>query len=158
MKPTVKKIKNHKKIITIVIGVILVVVGAYFVLSASGYLDALKLGLQVQEQQKTSAENKIVLDKLKQIMLLPDDVTPNIVTISKVEELRKNQPGFFDNAKDGDSVIVYQDIAIIYDAKANKIIKIGPVLSEQPQQPQQPQQPTAQQPTAQSEQPVAKTK
>lgn len=144
MKLTSKKSKIITVIVAIVAVVLLLGAGVYYALSMSGYLDALKLGLQVQQQQNMSAENKIILAELKQIMLLPDNVTPNIAIINNIDVLKKSQPGFFGNAKNGDALIMYQDMAIIYDVQANKIIKIGPVQTSQPQPTAQPQQPAGQ--------------
>jgi hypothetical protein len=145
---SLKKLKVLKKVGIVVVVVLLLGAGGYYALSASGYLDAFQLGRQVQEQQKMAAEDQIVLDKLKQIILLPDNITPKIATITDIEILKKNQSGFFSNAKNGDSLIMYQDMAIIYDSKANKIIKIGPVQNNQTAQTVQPQQPVSQQPAA----------
>lgn len=74
---------------------------------------------------KQSEEDQRVLEQLKKILLLPDNFTPSMAIITDAENLKKSQPGFFGNAKNGQRLIVYQDTAIIFDAEANKIIKIG---------------------------------
>jgi hypothetical protein len=67
------------------------------------------------------------LEQLGKIMDLPSEVKPMMAVVNDAEALKKDQPGFFAKAKDGDRVIVYSDLAILYDAKANKIMHIGPV-------------------------------
>jgi hypothetical protein len=72
------------------------------------------------------ADDAQVLARLKTIILLPDTV-PTMAIITNADILKSQQPGFFANAKNGDRLIIYPDLAIIYDYSANKIIKIGPV-------------------------------
>ncbi len=84
------------------------------------------------EEQKALSDDLKVLAQLKKIILLPDNITPTMAVVVDAEALRKQQPVFFANAKVGDRVILYPDMAIIYDYQANKIIKIGPVQNAQP--------------------------
>jgi hypothetical protein len=97
------------------------------VLQKTGYVDVLKMAYQIKQQQQLSAEDKLVLEQLKKLILLPDDVTPTMAVITDVEALKKAQPGFFTNAKNDDRLIIYPDKAILFDVKANKIIQVGPV-------------------------------
>lgn len=65
------------------------------------------------------------MDQLKKIILLPDNIDPTMAIVTDVTILQKQQPGFFANAKNGERLIVYPDLAIVFDAEANKIIKTG---------------------------------
>lgn len=101
------------------------------ILQQTGYVDVLKMAYQIKQQQQLSAEDKVVLEQLKKIILLPEDVTPTMAVVTDIEALKKAQPGFFTNAKNGDRLIIYPDKAIIFDANANKIIQVGPVQFNQ---------------------------
>ena len=68
-----------------------------------------------------------ILAQLKKIIFLPDDIAPSMAIVMDDQTLKKQQPEFFANVKNGDRLIIYPDLAIIYDYNANKIIKIGPV-------------------------------
>ncbi len=68
-----------------------------------------------------------VLTRLKTIILLPDAVAPSMAVVTDAGVLKKQQPEFFANVKNGDRLIIYPDLAIIYDYQANKIVKVGPV-------------------------------
>jgi hypothetical protein len=92
-----------------------------------GYVKALKLALQYQKQTALSKEDAAILIQLKKIILLPEDVNPTMADITDIEALKKTQPGFFGTASNGQKLIIYPDQAIIFDAKVNKIIKVGPV-------------------------------
>ena len=69
--------------------------------------------------------NKQVLEKLKTIILLPENSEPAIAIVTDAEALKISQPAFFIDAKNGYRVIVYPSLAILYDYKSNKIIKIS---------------------------------
>lgn len=69
-----------------------------------------------------------ILAQLKTIILLPD-VTPTMALVTDSNILKKQQPTFFADVKNGDRLIIYPDLAIIYDYEANKIIKIGSIQS-----------------------------
>ena len=50
-----------------------------------------------------------------------------MAVVTDAETLKKQQPEFFANVKNGYRLIIYPDLAILYDYNANKIIKVGPV-------------------------------
>jgi hypothetical protein len=50
-----------------------------------------------------------------------------MAVVTDAEALKKQQPVFFSNVKNGDHVIIYPDMALIYDYQNNKIMKVGPV-------------------------------
>jgi hypothetical protein len=130
-----KKLTPITKSAIIIMVALLVLLAIYFACDRAGYIKAFQLGLQLQQQEQQQDQDKIVLESLKKIILLPgDDVQPTMATINDVDALKAEQPGFFGNAKNGDRVIVYPELAIIYDYEANKIIKVGPVQIEQPQE------------------------
>ncbi len=80
-----------------------------------------------QTQQQLSAEDQKTLDQLKKIILLPDNITPEMRVVTDAEALKKNEPVFFHDAQNGDVLVIYSDVAILYDPSANKILHIGPV-------------------------------
>lgn len=68
-------------------------------------------------------EPSVVLKKLGEHMLLPS-ATPNIGTVVEIQKLREKS-AFFKDAKNGDIVVIYDDRAIIYDEKQDKIVNVG---------------------------------
>jgi hypothetical protein len=130
-----KKMPKILKIILIILLISFVAFGVYAELNNLGYIKTLQLAWQIQNQQQ--ADQK-VLAQLKKIMLLPEDITPTMAIITDIEVLKKQQPAFFTNAKNNDRLIIYPEQAIIFDATANKIIKVGPVQLAQNQQQVQP--------------------
>ncbi|MBD3359387.1 MAG: hypothetical protein GF365_01610 [Candidatus Buchananbacteria bacterium] len=131
MKIFKRKDKKHKqswgKIIKIIIVILVIVVAGYLILWQTGVLETLKIARQIQQQQQLSAEDQEILKELKQSLLLPEDTKPTMAVITDVQALRENQPNFFANAENGHRLIIYPTMAIVYDAQANKIIKVGPV-------------------------------
>ncbi|MBN1325494.1 hypothetical protein JW977_00735 [Candidatus Falkowbacteria bacterium] len=97
------------------------------VLQKTGYVDVIKMAYKIKQQQQISAEDRAILEQLGKIILLPKDIMPTMAVVTDVEALKKVQPGFFNNAKNGDRLIIYPDKAILFDVAANKIIQVGPV-------------------------------
>lgn len=128
-----KIIKSKAFIITAVI--ILIGVGIYYVIIRTNCIETWKIARQLQKQQQASIEDKEILAQLKKIILLPDEVTPTMAVITDIETLKKQQPVFFNNAKNGDHLVIYPDMAIIYDAEVDKIMKVGPVQTVNPATP-----------------------
>lgn len=122
-----KKMPKWLKIILSLLFIIIVALGIYAALDKAGYIKALQLAFQIQKQTALNKADEVVLSDLKKIILLPEDINPTMAIITDIEALKKQQPEFFTNAKNGDRVIIYSDMAIIFDAEANKIIKVGPV-------------------------------
>ena len=118
---------EHYKLLKTIFIVLIIVVAAYLILWQTGTLETLKIAKQVQKQRQISAEDQKVLNDLKKIIDLPEDIQPIMATIDDVDALRKQQPKFFEKAKNGDRLIVYPDIAILYNAGTKKIMHVGPV-------------------------------
>ena len=79
-------------------------------------------------QQQTAA----LIAAVGKLIELPKDETPTIATVSDVSKLQ-GQP-FFDNAKNGDKVLIYtkNKKAILYDPLLNIIVDVAPVNLAQP--------------------------
>lgn len=121
---------NGKKmyvVLTIVIVVVILGGAGYWFFTKSGFVKTFKMAQQIQKQQRLSAEDQKVLDQLKELIELPTDITPTMAIVSDSTKLKEMQPVFFANAKNDDRLIIYPDMAILFDPTANKIIKVGPV-------------------------------
>lgn len=121
-----------KKLIVIVVAVIVVllVVGGVYALLRFGLI---KSSVIVQPVAEKSISDQDILNRLKTIILLPDDVTPTMAVVMDAPTLIKQQPDFFANVKNGDRLIIYPDLVILYDYNSNKIIKVGPVQTAKAQ-------------------------
>ena len=141
IKPKELSGKKSLKIPIIVISIIVVgaiLLAGYAFLANKGYIKAFQMARQYVKQTELSKEDKVVLEQLKKIMVLPEDASPTIAVITNIDQLKKDQPGFFTDAKNGDRLIIYPTQAIVFDAGANKIIKVGPVQMNQAQATAQP--------------------
>ncbi len=79
----------------------------------------------------TAKEVKDISNRVSKLMILPENETPTLATVSDPEKL-KNQP-FFANAKTGFKVLVYAQAqkAILYDPYENKIVEVAPINTNQ---------------------------
>ena len=80
--------------------------------------------LRENPQKAVQAETNRMLDKIAELIVLPDDEQPTIATVSDPERL-KDQP-FFAKAKKGDKVLIYANAgkSILYDPVANKVLEV----------------------------------
>lgn len=73
-----------------------------------------------------------ILSKVEKNILLPEDETPTVATISDVEKLKSSQL-FFAKAENGDKVLIYTKAkkAILYRPSIAKIIEVAPIDLEE---------------------------
>jgi hypothetical protein len=131
--------KPVKKIAICTAIIILVCAVVYFTLDRTGFIKTFKLAIELQQQQEQQSQDRVVLENLGKIMLLPKNTAPTMAVINDVDALKKQQATFFSDAKNGDRLIVFPNMAVIYDYPANKIIHVGPVQITQTEQPTQQQ-------------------
>lgn len=131
---TKSKTKTSKTLPKIVQAAIIVVcIGlAVFYISSRFSLSDTGSTLHQDIYQQLSEEDAALLRKLAALMILPSDIEPTMAVIDDINLLKQTQPEFFKDAKNGDRLIIYPDMAIIFDAAANKIVKIGPVIFPEP--------------------------
>ena len=80
--------------------------------------------------QKSQEEAKRIVAEVRQIIEISEDVEPTVATIVDVEQLRARNP-FYNNAKNGDHLIVTSERAILYDPIAKRIVDVVPVQVQQ---------------------------
>lgn len=74
-----------------------------------------------QNEQKAEGEGVSLLDKINQHILLPHDQAPEITTIENSGELKK-QESFYEYAQDGDALVKFNTLEIIYNPVADVIV------------------------------------
>ncbi len=86
-----------------------------------------------KQQARAEAEIRNTVDRVRKLMILPatDVELPQVATINDAANLAKTQ-AFFADVKNGDQVLIYLkgQKAIIYRASENKIVNVGPVISD----------------------------
>lgn len=105
------------------------------IIIALGALLVLTLGVAIYFYQQAGAnspqqsqrELQEVVNKVGKLIVLPQDETPTLATVSDPEKLKDQK--FFSNAKTGDKVLIYSrsQKAILYSPSLNKIIEVAPV-------------------------------
>lgn len=68
-----------------------------------------------------------LIERVGRFLVLPSDEEPSVAAISDAAALSERQ-SFYENAKDGDILIVYSSKAIIYDAASDKLVNVGPIV------------------------------
>jgi len=91
----------------------------------------LGLGSEGSPQQAgtvaSEEEVKVLIEKVGRLVLLPDSETPTVATVTDIAQIR-NQP-FFQNAQNGDKVLVYTQAkkAYLYRPTIDRLIDTAPV-------------------------------
>jgi hypothetical protein len=107
---------------------VLVIAGVgFFVFSR--YQQSQKQSALTGQQAVAGAQSEDLVTKVGKLIDLPKDETPQIATVSDVAKLQ-GQP-FFQNAKNGDKVLIYNNNkkVILYDPNADKVINVAPLSS-----------------------------
>jgi hypothetical protein len=87
--------------------------------------------LKQNPQKATEEETKALLDKVGQLIELPNE-QPTVATVTDLAPL-KDQP-FFANAQIGDKVLIFSQAkkAVLYRPSTNKVIEVAPVNLDNP--------------------------
>ncbi|OGH07510.1 MAG: hypothetical protein A2171_02355 [Candidatus Levybacteria bacterium RBG_13_35_9] len=117
---------NKERVAVFLIVVVLIITGGFVYYKnqiAKSQVSQQTLSLTQQKEQ----ENNDLIEKVGKLILLPTNEQPTIATITDKSQL-STQP-FFNNAVDGDRVLVYANAkkAILYRPSTNKIIEVAPV-------------------------------
>lgn len=104
---------------------VLVGVGGWWAFNTQSSDDLSNLSANAGEKL-TDSQVQTVIARVSKFMVVPSDEKPSVVVLRNVAELAAQQP-FYRDAKDGDVLIVYSSRAIVYDAKANKLVSVSPI-------------------------------
>lgn len=118
------QVKRDKKSLFAFIAIAVLVVA---LLGVAGYFAKSYYDLRANPNQANEQETKRLTAAVGQLYQLPKDEEPIVGKIQDKEKL-KDQP-FFKASQNGDDILIYQKakLAIIYRAKENKLINVGPI-------------------------------
>ncbi len=125
-----KKTRKNPLVIGLM-GLVALLISCLIVVSFGYYKEKTRKLTAQEVQEVQDKEIEILLDQVKQHILLPEDQEPSVATIMDAQAL-KNDSLFFQKAEDGFKVIIYSDRAILFDPTKNIIINVGPVQLQQP--------------------------
>jgi len=114
------------KLTTILVGVAVVAFGSAY------YFYGQYSDLRANPNKVAQEETAKVVAKISKLIVLPEDETPTLATVSDPEAL-KSQP-FFAKAKKGDRVLIYANArkALLYNPESNRIVEVAPINIGQP--------------------------
>lgn len=99
---------------------------------AEGELKNLTVRLEQLQGNNEESQQRAqqIVERVRGLIDIAADVTPTVATIVDVEKLRAQNP-FYNNAKNGDYLIVTPSRAILFDADRGVIIDVVPVQIQQ---------------------------
>jgi hypothetical protein len=119
------KTKSNKKTFFFLGTLLFILVGVVAVYSS---FNLYKIKNPTYQQKVLEKKANAIFESVSEIIELPQE-KPQITPVSDVESLKKVQP-FFEKAQDGDYVLVFSAIAILYRPSSEKIINIASVVRD----------------------------
>lgn len=110
----------------------LILLLSYVIVGVAVWQIQARLNNDVTRQNKLAEQEvKDLVTQVGKLIIVPQNETPQVATIQDAAGLAKIQD-FFINVKNGDKVLVYvaDKKAIVYRPSENKIVNVGPVVSE----------------------------
>ena len=100
-----------------------------FVWAYNNYKESQKViqDLKSNQNQITQDKKEELINKVKEHMILPEE-NPAVITIKDPEKLAKKEK-FFNKAKSGDTLLLYNSKAILYRSESDKIVDVQPVTT-----------------------------
>ncbi len=93
------------------------------------YVGTLNRSLRSANAQVAAVSDSAgTIKKISKYIELPKDEQPTVARINDVEKLLQTNPDFYASAKNGDLLVVYTGMALIYRDTTDKLIKVAPVL------------------------------
>jgi hypothetical protein len=109
------------------ISIMILIVATVAAFGLAYYFYSQYLTLRRDPNKLTHMETTELLAQVGKLIVLPEDETPTVATVSDPEKLQ-SQP-FFAKAKKGDKVLIFTNAkkAILYDPQNNKIVEVAPI-------------------------------
>ena len=114
--------KNHLTVTVVIIALVAV----------AGYFGFKYYQVSQDPQLVAQAEANKLVAEVGNLMVLPEEETPVVATVSDLEELSTNP--FFSQASEGDKVLIYPSTqkAILYSPTLKKIVEVTSINIGQP--------------------------
>ncbi|MBU0546315.1 LytR C-terminal domain-containing protein [Patescibacteria group bacterium] len=132
---------SGKSLIIFALLILFLIAVAGFAWSYNGYVQTRKelalLSDPNAKEEVSKKETEQLVESLKKLVVLPEDETPTVATITDAAAMAKEQP-FYKDAHNGDKLLVYMQArkAYIYDPNRNILVNIGPIyIDDQAQAP-----------------------
>lgn len=131
-----KSTRFGKKSLAVLIAVILILICcgilAIYLYTNSNTKEAKKsLNGENPQAGLTRKEAEDLVEKVGEIVELPENEVPTIATVTNKASLNQK---FFDNALEGDKILVYQEAkkVFLFRPSENKIINVAPIIISSP--------------------------
>ena len=108
--------------LSVILGILLVIT-----VVIAGYFYSQYRSLAQNPQKIAQEETAALIERVGQLIVLPQGETPTVATVNDPDKLKDQQ--FFANAKEGFKVLIYTNAkkAILYDPVNHKIVEVAPL-------------------------------
>jgi hypothetical protein len=118
---------SSKKPIFIFVLIIIMAASAVYLMvtGRGGYQKAENPAQEGSPAYQAEQESGSLLDRVKNHILITEQEAPRIYTINNIDLVRQKNPAFYENAEQGDRVLIWKDRAIIYSEKLDRIVAVA---------------------------------
>jgi len=112
----------RNKFLTYILPIILLLTGV-FVADRFLNLNSIEVG-EIHNEKQISK----IIDKVRSHIVLPENEKPLVATVANVDNLKKSN-SFYDNAHNGDYLILFESVklGILYDKEKDILLKVAPL-------------------------------
>lgn len=115
--------KGTSKLLSAVIVVVIVGVGGWIAWNTQSETG---LGSISPDTKLSDAQVNYLVGRISQFMVVPQGEEPSITVLGDIQELAADQ-SFYQDAKDGDLLVVFSNRAIIYDPVSDKLVTVSSI-------------------------------
>ncbi|MBD3250938.1 hypothetical protein GF380_00460, partial [Candidatus Uhrbacteria bacterium] len=79
---------------------------------------------QLDTKEQLEAHVDSLIDRVKRHILVNEEESPYVATISNIDLVRSRNPIFYKDAKNGDKVLIWSDKALVYSPELDKLVAV----------------------------------
>lgn len=127
MRTVVLEDRSSKKPIFLFVLIIVMAASAVYLMvtGRGGYKKAENPAQEAVLANQAAKQDGSLLDRVRKHILITEEEAPRVYTINNIELVRQKNPAFYENAEQGDKVLIWKDKAIIYSEKLDRIVAVA---------------------------------
>lgn len=127
MRTVVLEDRPSKKPIFVLVLIIVMAASAVYLMMTgrAGFKKEQVPTQQVGTVNQEAQQNLSLLDRVRKHILVSETDQPRVYTINNIELVRQKNPEFYQDAEQGDKVLIWKDRAMIYSEKLDRLVAVA---------------------------------
>lgn len=94
-------------------------------------VDALSQKPDTIETRMKTEDVKSLVERVSQLIKINAGEQPTVATVQDADLLRQSNPSFYQDAQNGDRLLVWSDKAVLYSTQNDKLLAVMPIVASQ---------------------------